>query len=264
MLLRLHLPGMACFPFIRNMERAVVLNYFEADGVVAYYAKAAADIGLWESEEKVFTRVFQKADSILELGTGAGRIAFGLYELGYTHVMATDYSKVMIDRAKQLSKLLEYRIPMQVADATQLKYEDNVYDGIIFGFNGLMQIPGAVNREAALREILRVIRPGGWFVFTSHDREQSKHQAFWSEETARWAQGRQRAELDELGDRAEPTDHGTHYMHVPTMAEMESTLHAVGFRIEATVMRSQLAKESKAVEDFSDDCRFWVVQKPKE
>lgn len=244
------------------MEQSSVLNYFEAKGVVDYYARAAAELGLWESEEKIFTRLFRKEDSILELGTGAGRIAFGLYELGYTHLMATDYSRAMIEKAKQLAKLLEYRIPMQVADATRLKFEDNVYDGAIFGFNGLMQVPGAANREQALREILRVIRPGGWFVFTTHDRALSVHQAFWSEETERWAKGQQRADLDELGDRAEPTDHGTHFMHVPTVAELESTLHAVGFRLEVSVMRSQLATESKAVEDFSDDCRFWVVQKP--
>ena len=51
-------------------------------------------------------------------------------------------------------------------------------------------------------------------------------------------------------------------MHVPTVEEMEALLQRVGFRIEAHAMRSELANEPTAVREFSDDCRFWVVQKP--
>jgi ubiquinone/menaquinone biosynthesis C-methylase UbiE len=245
------------------MDGEKVLEYFDSESVVEHYAQAAARLGLWQSEEKIFTRLFQPADSILELGCGAGRIAFGLHELGYMNVLATDYSRAMIKRAKRISALLEYNMPLRVCDATKLEFEDNVFDGAIFGFNGLMQIPRSAQREQALREILRVIRPGAWLVFTSHDRERSKHQRFWTEEKQRWAQSAQQAELDDFGDRSESTPHGAHFMHVPTVAEMEAVLERVGFRLEASVMRSELADESQAVCEFSDDCRFWVVQKPE-
>ena len=245
------------------MEPGIVRKYFDADGVVDYYATAAAELGLWVSEEKIFTLVFQPEDSILELGCGAGRIAIGLHELGYTQILATDYSRPMVNRARELATTLEYRIPMRVCDATTMEFEDNVFDGAIFGFNGLMQIPKAANREQALSEIFRVLKPEGWFVFTSHDRERSEHQEFWHKEKVRWVTNAQKFELDDFGDRTEVTHHGAHFMHVPTMAEMETVLKKVGFHIEATVMRSDLAKESKAVESFSDNCRFWVVQKPE-
>jgi ubiquinone/menaquinone biosynthesis C-methylase UbiE len=243
------------------MDPKTVLNYFDAKGVVKHYADAAVDVGLWVSEEKIFRRVFQAEDSILELGCGAGRIAIGLYELGYTKVLATDYSRAMVNRTRELSTSLEYRIPTRVCDATKLEFEEAAFDGVIFGFNGLMQIPQAANREQALCEIFRVLKPGGWFVFTSHDRERSAHQQFWQAEAARWAQDTQKSELDDFGDRTEATHHGAHFMHVPSMPEMAELLERVGFRVEATVMRSELAQEPKAVEDFSDDCRFWVVQK---
>ena len=245
------------------MDAKDVKTYFDSDGVVNYYAKAAAGLGLWASEEKIFTRVFVPADSILEVGCGAGRIAIGLHELGYRNVLASDYARGMIDKARDLAKVLEYRIPFRVCDATALEFEDNVFDGAIFGFNGLMQIPQAPRRTRALSEIFRVIRPGAWFVFTSHDRERSEYRDFWEAETLRWEYGTEKPELDDFGDRTESTDHGTHFMHVPTVAEMQALLAKVGFRVEASVMRSELGKESAQVEAFSDDCRFWVVQKPE-
>jgi ubiquinone/menaquinone biosynthesis C-methylase UbiE len=248
--------------FFGSMDRQTVLNYFDTPGVVDHYAEAAEMLGLWLSEEKIFTRVFQPMDSLLELGCGAGRIAIGLHELGYRHILATDYSRAMVRRAQALANRLEYRIPMRVCDATQLEFEDNIFDGVIFGFNGLMQIPKAANREQALREILRVLRPGGWFVCTTHDRERSPHRRFWQQEARRWELNTQQPELDDFGDRSEATDHGAHFMHVPAAEEMEAILRRVGFHLEATVMRSEIAHESAAVDDFSDDCRFWVVQKP--
>ena len=243
------------------MDRETVLNYFQSDCVVDYYAEAAARVGLWISEEKVFTRIFNRTDSILELGCGAGRIAFGLHELGYENILATDYARAMVLRARHMAEILEYRIPFRVADATGLEFEDNSFDGAIFGFNGLMQIPKQAERAKALREILRVLRPGAWFLFTSDDRERSKHQQFWAEEHTRWDAREQSSELDDFGDRSEQTDLGQHFMHVPTVAEVTELLDKVGFRVEAHAMRSELANEPQEVRDFSDDCRFWVVQK---
>lgn len=239
-----------------------VKAYFDAPAVVAHYVQAASELGLWRSEEKIFTRLFQHEQSILELGCGAGRIAIGLHELGYQNVLASDMSKEMVARARYLVKMLEYSIPFRVCDATALEFEAEVFDGAIFGFNGLMQIPVRAGREQALREVLRVLRPGAWFCFTTHDRERSPHQTFWAAEKARWETGTQSADLEVFGDRAEATEDGQHFMHVPTQAEMTALLKKVGFRLEATVMRSDLTREPATVEAFSDDCRFWVVQKP--
>ena len=246
------------------MDRDTVLQYFDSPAVVEHYADAAARIGLWRSEEKIFTRLFEKEQTLLELGCGAGRIAFGLYELGYRHVLATDYSREMIKRARHMAKVLEYSVPFRVCDATALEFEDGVFDGALFGFNGLMQIPGAPQRTKALAEIRRVLRPGAWFVFTSHDRDSGKHRTFWEKEKRAWRKGAQREELDDFGDRFESTELGDLFIHVPTIAEMEAALKAAGFRIEVNVPRHSVANEPPEVRAFSDDCRFWVVQRPLE
>ena len=76
-----------------------------------------------------------------------------------------------------------------------------------------------------------------------------------------WDEGQQSPKLERFGDRAEAG--GRHaFMHVPSVAEIEEVLQRVGFRLEVSVMRSELVQEPPEVEVFSDDCRFWVVQKP--
>ncbi|MDV7397022.1 hypothetical protein RZS08_36825, partial [Arthrospira platensis SPKY1] len=55
---------------------------------------------------------------------------------------------------------------------------------------------------------------------------------------------------------------GDLYIHVPTNDELRQMLKTVGFRIEADVLRSAVANEPPEVREFSDDTRFWVVQKP--
>ena len=245
------------------MDIKNVKAYFESDGVVDYYAKASVELGLWASEEKIFTRLFSPDDSILELGCGAGRIAIGLYELGFRNLLATDYARNMVGKTRDLAKRLDYAIHSRVADATQLDFEDTIFDGAIFGFNGLMQIPKSAQRERALIEVFRVLRPGAWFVFTTHDRNCSTHRDFWKAETVRWEYGKEKPELEDFGDRTEQTAHGVHFMHVPTVGEMQLLLTRVGYHIEVSLMRSELVKEPAEVEAFSDDCRFWIVKKPE-
>ena len=88
------------------------------------------------------------------------------------------------------------------------------------------------------------------------------HQDFWQAERLRWAEGKESADLEQFGDRADVADEGVHFMHVPSVAEVEALIDAAGFRLEVSVMRSELADEPDEVQSFSDDCRFWVVQKP--
>ncbi|MEM9026505.1 MAG: class I SAM-dependent methyltransferase [Verrucomicrobiota bacterium] len=246
------------------MKDSTVSEFYSAQMVVDHYARATASVGLWKSEEKIFTRVFADRDaSLLELGCGVGRIAFGMHELGYRHLLASDFARAMVKEARRIATTLEYAIPFKVEDATKLSFEDDLFDGAIFGFNGMMQIPGAENRQKAMAEVYRVIRPGAFFVFTTHDRELPKFRTFWEAEKKRWRRGEQHPELVDFGDRYEETDMGMLFIHVPTPQEIRDLAKSVGFRVEADVMRSVIANEPPRVREFSDDCRFWVLQKPE-
>ena len=144
-----------------------------------------------------------------------------------------------------------------------LDFGDQTFDGAIFGFNGLMQIPGRARRLQALDEIYRILRPGSWFVFTAHDRHASENSRYWKAESRRWKEGRQEADLLDFGDRVGATQWGDMYIHVPESNEMRADLKKAGFRVEADALRSQLADEPEIVKQFSDECRFWIAQRPK-
>lgn len=244
------------------MDASDIKAYYAREKVVAHYARAASLVGLWRSEEAVLRRVFKTDDSLIDVGTGTGRIAIGLYEIGYQRIMGIDNSREMIDRARRLAQLLDYPIPFRLADATQFDFGEGIFEGAIFGFNGLMQIPGRENRRACLRRIRHAVAPGGAFVFTTHDRELPTNRPWWRGEAGRWERGEQGPELLEFGDRFEPTDLGQLFIHIPDRDEVLEDLTATGWEWEADFWRSSVGEEPEMVVDFSDECRFWVVRRP--
>ncbi len=242
-----------------------VRTYFSDPRVIAYYGAAVKGTGLWYSEEIVFQDVFTDTDAgLLELGCGTGRIAIGMHGLGYRDLVATDLCSKMVKEFRRITGLLDIQIPSQVADATQIPFEDESFDGVIYGFNGLMQIPSASNRQTAVKEVFRVLRPGGKFVFTTHDREHWKLKDFFKKEELKWRKGKQQPDLLEFGDMYMETELGKLFIHAPSVKEVLSLLSNAGFKVEYHRMRSKIANEPSNVRDFADECRFWVVRKPEE
>jgi len=130
-------------------------------------------------------------------------------------------------------------------------------------FNGLMQIPGRARRRAALRELHRVCAPDAPLLFTTHDREATPtERALWRLEAVRWERGEQDPRLVEFGDRYfEEEGTGRTFMHLPDRAEILADLAATGWTHAFDAMRPDVAKESRAVQAFSDECRFWLARR---
>jgi ubiquinone/menaquinone biosynthesis C-methylase UbiE len=97
----------------------------------------------------------------LELGCGTGFFLLNLKQAGVLdegHV--TDISPGMVAAAARNAKALGLEIGGRVADAESLPYPDAAFD-LVVGHAVLHHIPDV---ELALREALRVLRPGGRFV----------------------------------------------------------------------------------------------------
>jgi SAM-dependent methyltransferase len=243
-----------------------VRDDFNAIRTVLHYTRAAHFIGLWKSECILIERYFpDRAVRLLEAGCGAGRVAVGLWHQGYRHITAFDFAAELVEQAENLAREQGITgLAFLQADATDpelcnvLRY---TFDGALFMFNGLMQIPGRGNRRAAMQALHRVCRPGAHFIFTTHDREDPKDEAAWAREAGLWARGEQNPRLLEFGDRYFTDDNGNTFMHLPDRKEVLEDMAATGWTHVHDTTRDELASETPKVRNFSDNCRFWVAKK---
>lgn len=243
------------------MEADVNLAYFSDPAIVLDYARAAVNVGLWNSEKILFEKFIPRNAEILELGCGAGRVAFGLAKLGFGKITATDFSPPMIETAREINLRERADIVFSVADATGTPFPDGSFDAAIFAFNGFQMIPRRERRERALREIRRLLRPDGIFIFTGHDRSVPARRGHWEEERARWRERSRDPELDDFGDWNHKTPAGTMFIHSADPDEMRAALERAGFEVLFTELRSRICAEPEAVRRFSDDTRFWALRR---
>jgi SAM-dependent methyltransferase len=98
----------------------------------------------------------------LEIGSGTGFFLLNLMQAGVAsrgHV--TDLSPGMVEAAVRNAEGLGLDVDGRVADAESIPYDDGSMD-LVVGHAVLHHVPDV---ELALREVLRVLRPGGRFVF---------------------------------------------------------------------------------------------------
>jgi ubiquinone/menaquinone biosynthesis C-methylase UbiE len=98
----------------------------------------------------------------LELGCGTGFFTLNLKLAGVIdegHV--TDLSPGMVEVAQRNARGLGFEVEGRVADAERLPYDDDTFD-IVIGHAVLHHIP---DLDRSFAEILRVLKPGGRFVF---------------------------------------------------------------------------------------------------
>lgn len=159
--------------------------------------------------------------------------------------------------------LIGYKSPGAPTTPPTAAVASRGFAGVLFLFNGLMQIPGREHRRAALRGLHTLARPGAPLLFTTHDRDdEPAERRHWKRQAELWAQGKQDPALVDFGDRYfVDDDHYRVFMHLPDRAEILEDLAATGWAHEWDEMRRRIAPESKAVRDFSDECRFWLARR---
>lgn len=254
----------------RKISGDTVRADFNALESVVHYSRAAERLGLWASERKLIAAHFPALSApLLEAGCGTGRVTLALAELGYAQITAFDFAEELLEQARTFAaeRGCAERIRFLLADATALTQTRALppgkFAGVLFLFNGLMQIPGRENRRAALRGLHALARAGAPLLFTTHDRDDEPgERRHWARQAELWAQGKQDPQLLEFGDRYFVDDDGYRvFMHLPDRAEILADLAATGWKHEWDEMRRRIAPESKAVKDFSDECRFWLARK---
>ncbi|MEX0646831.1 MAG: bifunctional demethylmenaquinone methyltransferase/2-methoxy-6-polyprenyl-1,4-benzoquinol methylase UbiE [Balneolaceae bacterium] len=101
-------------------------------------------------------------DKVLDCATGTGDLAIEFKKtVGHEgSVLGTDFCKEMIEHAPGKAEEKNLVVDFEVADAMNLPYEDNSFDiaSIAFG------IRNVDDPEACLKEMARVVKPGGGVV----------------------------------------------------------------------------------------------------
>jgi SAM-dependent methyltransferase len=99
---------------------------------------------------------------VLEVGCGAASAARWLATEG-AQVVALDLSAGMLRHARSLNNSTGVRVPLVLADATLLPCRDGSFDLACTAFGA---VPFVADSAAVMREVFRVLRPGGRWVYS--------------------------------------------------------------------------------------------------
>jgi SAM-dependent methyltransferase len=141
-------------------------NLYTSGSLVGHFRPAASwmDEGERAAIELVAPDV--RGRSILDIGVGAGRTV-SLFTLLSSDYRAIDYSPTLVEACRSSFPNRD----IQVGDARDLsRFDDGTFALVVFSFNGLDSVSHD-DRQIVLREMHRVLTPGGYLVYSTLNRD---------------------------------------------------------------------------------------------
>ncbi|HJF66279.1 MAG TPA: class I SAM-dependent methyltransferase [Slackia equolifaciens] len=126
---------------------------------------AASSFGLYKRwlNETVKAAALTPSSNLLDLAGGTGDVSYTAAKLTPpAHIQLTDFVPEMLDVARDRARqgaACGVAVDFDVVDAQDIPYADDSYDSITMAY-GIRNIP---DREQALAETYRVLKPGGTF-----------------------------------------------------------------------------------------------------
>ena len=241
----------------------LVRSSYEVPEIVARYTS----VGLWPAEETLVADFFPDEARVLDMGCGAGRTSIALAELGL-EVVGIDISQIMIQVARDQARRAQVEVDFQVMDARRLKFPAVSFDVVLYSYNGIELVPGMTGKRAVIKETMRLLKPGGLFVFSTHSLFACNRFAiFRFMSFLRFCAGRflgLPVRERELGERfSDHPDEEVKYLQVLPPFLWLRLLRRFGFEIRYFNSRKRLEKGQRwgFPGQLDDGERFYVAQK---
>jgi len=120
-----------------------------------------------------FAEHVRRRGPVCDLGCGPGEVARYLHARGVENILGIDISPAMVAQARRLNPSLAFR----QGDMLELEVEDDSWSGIA-AFYSIIHIPRERIADA-LREMRRVLEPGGLLLLTFHIGQEVVHLEKW-------------------------------------------------------------------------------------
>ena len=160
-------------PALDRINRLV----YQRRGVLRQFAMASGWLEPGERDAVLSVATVAQDEPILDIGVGGGRTAPLMRQISADY-HGIDYTPAMVALARQRFPDLSF----EQMDARKLEFPDARFRLVTFSYNGIDSVDLA-GREAILREVHRVLMPGGHFVFSAMNRNavaQSTHWPDWT------------------------------------------------------------------------------------
>jgi ubiquinone/menaquinone biosynthesis C-methylase UbiE len=142
------------------------IKTYESDQVVTYYKNQIPVLQPAEQQLLEVLSPSMKHYAMLDIGVGGGRTTEFFAPLVNRYV-GVDYSEAMVKVCRARFPTSQFQF--ETDDVRSLKsFKDREFDFVLFSFNGLDSI-SPTDRTLAIQQIKRVLKPGGIFIFSSHN-----------------------------------------------------------------------------------------------
>jgi ubiquinone/menaquinone biosynthesis C-methylase UbiE len=216
-------------------------EYAHSDHIAEDYDNYFSFNKLFTFDEQIAAKYFELSDSasapiVADLGCGTGRALVPLVRRGFRG-LAVDLSERMLNVVREKADSQSLDIECVRANLVDLEgIRDDSIDYAICLFSTLGMIRGRDNRQAALRNIRRILKPDGVFVLHVHNYWYNLYDPggpWWF--LKNFVQSKFDRDVDQ-GDKFF-NYRGVHnmFLHVFSPSELRRSLRRAGFRIQEFV-----------------------------
>lgn len=131
----------------------------------------------YESLKPLMDNLFERHNKILNIGCGNAELTEDMYDDGYTQIWNTDISEIVID-AMKARNVNRPGMVWEVDDVLDMKYESESFDVIIDKSTLDAVLCGKqsfMNAAIMLKEVQRVLKPGGIYLAISYGSPQTRY-----------------------------------------------------------------------------------------